>query len=85
MGVSTASNGGIGTDRLTDARIRTTRPGASIRKLSDGKGMYLAVKPNGAKLWRLKYRHGGKERVYSIGAFPEVGLADARGARDQAR
>ncbi|MEJ7667708.1 MAG: integrase arm-type DNA-binding domain-containing protein [Casimicrobiaceae bacterium] len=85
MGVSTASNGGIGTDRLTDARIRATRPGASIRKLSDGKGMYLAVKTNGAKLWRLKYRHGGKERVYSIGAFPEVGLAEARGARDQAR
>ena len=85
MGVSTARNGGIGTDRLTDARIRASRPGASIRKLSDGKGMYLAVKTNGAKLWRLKYRHGGKERVYSIGAFPEVGLADARGARDQAR
>jgi integrase len=84
-GASKAENGGIGVDRLTDAHCRVARPGAGIRKLSDGKGLYLAIMPTGSKLWRLKYRHGGKERVYSIGAYDEIGLADARAKRDQAR
>jgi len=96
MGESETVNGGIGrqesnrhptlgTDRLTDAACKFARPGESIRKLSDGKGLYLAVMPTGAKLWRMKYRHGGKERIYSIGAFEEIGLADARIERDRAR
>jgi len=59
--------------------------GAGIRKLSDGKGLYLAVMPTGAKLWRLKYRLGGKERTYSMGAYPDVTLAEARKERDRAR
>jgi integrase len=47
--------------------------------------MYLAVMPNGAKLWRLKYRHDGKERVYSIGPYPDISLAQARDERERAR
>ncbi len=47
--------------------------------------MYLAVMPNGSKLWRMKYRHGGKERVFSIGPYPEITLAEARDKRDDAR
>jgi integrase len=74
-----------GVDRLSDAACRAAKPGAGIRKLGDGKGMYLAVMPTGSRLWRLKYRHGGSERVYSIGAYPEVGLAAARAERDKAR
>ena len=63
---------------------------SGIRKLADGKGLYLAVTPNGWKLWRMKYRFGGAgnkrvERLYSIGAFPEVSLAQARVERDRAR
>lgn len=85
MGGSKAVNGGIGTDRLSDDQCRAARPGAAIRKLSDGKGIYLAIMPNGGKLWRLKYRHDGKERVYSIGPFPEIGLAEAREERKRAR
>ncbi|HKP65721.1 MAG TPA: Arm DNA-binding domain-containing protein, partial [Casimicrobiaceae bacterium] len=58
-----------------------------MHKLSDGRGMYLAVMPTGAKLWRLKYRFGAerKERIYSIGAFPEISLAQAREERERAR
>ena len=77
--------GGVGTDRLSDAACKTTPPRSTIRKLFDGKGLYLAVMPNGAKLWRMKYRHRGKESVYSIGAYPEVTLAEARIERDRAR
>lgn len=85
MGELTRVIGGIGTDRLTDAKCRSARPGTGIRKLSDGRGMYLAVMPNGTKLWRLKYRHAGKERIYSMGAYPDVGLSLARAERERAR
>ncbi|MBK8740153.1 MAG: DUF4102 domain-containing protein [Betaproteobacteria bacterium] len=56
-----------------------------MQKLSDGKGLYLAIMPAGAKLWRMKYRHGGKEKTYSIGAYPDVPLAEARIRRTEAR
>jgi integrase len=56
-----------------------------IRKLSDGKGLYLAITPGGAKLWRMKYRHRGAERTISFGPYGEIGLAEARRRRDEAR
>lgn len=54
-------------------------------RLSDEKGMYLEVMPTGAKYWRLKYRFNGKEKRLALGVFPEVGLADAREKREEAR
>ena len=43
------------------------------------------VKPNGAKLWRWKYRIGGRENTFAIGSYPAVTLAQARFRRDEAR
>ena len=74
-----------GERRLSDAECRAARPDSTIRTLSDGKALYLAVMPNGSKLWRFKYRHGGKERIYSIGAYDEVGLSAARTKCEEAR
>ena len=54
-------------------------------KLADGEGLYVLVRPNGSKLWRLKYRFGGKEKLLSIGAYPQVSLADARLRRAEAK
>jgi hypothetical protein len=54
-------------------------------KLTDGGGLYLLVKPNGAKYWRLKYRFLGKEKKLSIGVYPDISLADARLKREEAR
>jgi integrase len=45
----------------------------------------VEVKPTGARLWRYRYRIGGKENLYAIGAYPEISLAEAREARDDAR
>ncbi len=45
--------------------------------------MYLAVNPSGSKCWRLKYIFLKKERVYSIGQYPLISLADARQKRDE--
>ncbi len=36
-------------------------------KLADGGGLYLLVKSNGAKHWRLKYRFLGKEKLLALG------------------
>lgn len=70
---------------LSDAEIRRIKPGEKDRKLADGSGLYLLVRANGARLWRMKYRFAGKEKLLSFGAYPEVSLAAARAARDSAR
>lgn len=70
---------------LTDAAIRNVKPGAKAIKLADGGGMFLLVTPAGGKLWRLKYRMDGVEKLLSIGVFPEIGLSDARKRREEAR
>ena len=70
---------------LTDTSIKKTKPGPSPAKLSDGKGMYLLVNPNGSKLWRWKYRADGKEKVMALGSYTDVSLAQAREAMGAAR
>ncbi|OYX14383.1 MAG: integrase [Rhizobiales bacterium 32-66-8] len=67
---------------LTDMACRSSKPAAKAFKLSDTGGLYLFVAPSGGKLWRCDYRHQGKRRTASFGAYPIVGLADARRARD---
>lgn len=65
--------------------IRNVRPREKDWKLADEKGLYLLVTKQGAKLWRLKYRHLGVERKLSLGKYPDVSLKDARRQRDEAR
>jgi len=48
-------------------------------------GLFLLVKPTGSRLWQMKYRYEGKEKLLSFGAYPSVTLASARRLRDQAR
>lgn len=70
---------------LTDAKIRNTKAADKPLKLTDGGGLYLEIRPTGTKLWRLRYRIDGKENVFAIGGYPEIGLADARDAREKAK
>ena len=70
---------------LTDTAIRNAKPSEKPRKLTDEKGLFLLVTPNGGKWWRLKYRFGGKEKLLSLGVYPDVGLKDARERRDETR
>jgi integrase len=53
--------------------------------LADGFGLHLLVQPNGSKLWRFRYRFGGRANMLTLGAFPTVSLAAARSKRDDAR
>lgn len=70
---------------LSDVKIKSLKPRNKPYKVSDGDGMYLLVKPNGSRLWRLKYRIKGKENVFSIGGYPEIPLAEARNKRFEIR
>jgi integrase len=70
---------------LTDARIRAARATEKPYRLADAGGLYLQVTPAGGRLWRLKYRWAGREKLLALGRYPETGLADARERRDAAR
>lgn len=70
---------------LSDTEVRKAKPRDKDYKVSDGGGMYLLITSTGGKLWRLKYRFGGTEKLLALGKYPEITLADARQRRDDAR
>ena len=70
---------------LTHAQIRNAKPGPEPTKLADGGGLFLLVAPAGGKWWRLKYRIEGKEKLLSLGTWPDTSLKDARERREEAR
>jgi integrase len=70
---------------LTDVTIRAAKPKEKAYKLFDERGLFLLVKPNGARLWRFKYSHGGREKLISLGDYQDVTLKRARDKRDEAR
>ncbi|GAB3245061.1 tyrosine-type recombinase/integrase [Chitinimonas naiadis] len=70
---------------LSDRQIKTAVPGEKPTKLADGQGLFLLLNPNGSRYWRLKYRIAGKEKLLSLGVYPDTSLAEARGKRDEAR
>lgn len=70
---------------LTDIEIRQTRPGTAPLRLNDDAGMFLLLNPNGTRYWRFRYRINGKEKMVSLGVYPEVTLKLARERRDKYR
>jgi integrase len=70
---------------LTDTVIRKAKPGAKAVRMFDERGLYLEVAPSGGKWWRFKFRFDGKEKLLSMGTFPDTSLKRARERRDEAR
>ena len=80
---------------LSEMRVRNARPESKPYKLFDGGGLFLMVsslagkpgdgKPAVSKLWKVKYRYLGKEREYAAGAYPIIGLSEAREIRDNVK
>lgn len=70
---------------LSDTAIRSAKAVTKPAKVADEKGLYLLLTPSGGKLWKLKYRVGGKEKKLALGSYPEVSLKEARRRRDEAR
>src|SRR2546430_7735360 len=70
---------------LSDTRVRGAKPRERPYKLFDERGLYLLVTPTGGRLWRLKYRVHRREKLISLGTYPDVPLKRAREKRDEAR
>lgn len=70
---------------ITDKILKRIKASDKAFKVFDERGLYLFVPPSGGKGWRLKYRFGGKEKLLSLGTYPEVSLKEARERRDEAR
>lgn len=70
---------------LTNISLRNAKPKDKAYKLYDEAGLFIQVTPAGGKWWRFKYRFDGKEKLLSLGTYPEISLADARERRDEAR
>jgi len=68
---------------LSEMAIRKAQPQEKSYMLRDDRGLYLEVKPNGSKLWRIRFWVDGKEHKRSLGRYPEVSLKEARALRDE--
>lgn len=75
----------LGLAMLTDTAIKKAQPRAKPYRLTDERGLTLRVQPNGKKLWQVRWRHQGKERIASLGQYPDISLKEARDRRDDAR
>ncbi len=64
--------------KLSDTKIRNSKPRSKPYKLYDSDGLFLIINPGGSKWWRQRYRYAGREQLLSLGVYDEVGLADAR-------
>ncbi|PKO44187.1 MAG: integrase [Betaproteobacteria bacterium HGW-Betaproteobacteria-22] len=60
---------------LTDTKIKASKPKDKAYKLYDEAGLFLIVTPSGGKWWRFKYVFNGKEKLLSLGTYPEVPIA----------
>lgn len=70
---------------LTDVQIRRLKPGDRPFRRADGGGLFVEVRPNGSKLWRMAYRYDDKQKLLSFGAYPATSLASARVKRQEAK
>lgn len=70
---------------LTDMQLKKAKPADKDYKLPDSGGLHLKVSTTGHRSWRLKYRFGEKEKLLTIGTYPEVSLLEAREAREAAK
>lgn len=70
---------------LTDTAIRNAKPSPDGKdfQLRDGEGLYIIIKANGAKWWRLDYRYLDTRKTLSLGVYPAVKLAAARKRRQE--
>ena len=63
---------------LTIKQIDAAKPKDKPYRISDGNGLYLYIPASGKKVWQLRYQFEGKERIHTVGKYPEIGPADAR-------
>ncbi|ANV99319.1 tyrosine-type recombinase/integrase [Bradyrhizobium icense] len=70
---------------LTQVAVQAAKPKDKPYKLSDGNGLHLLIETSGSKLWRFRYQFDRKEKMLSLGSYPDISIAQARTKRDEAR
>lgn len=68
--------------KLTDLKVRKAAPGIH----GDGGGLYLRVKPSGARSWVLRVQFQGRRQDIGLGGYPaDLSLIEAREKAAQLR
>jgi hypothetical protein len=70
---------------LTDIAIKNAKPADKPLRLYDEGRMYLEISPTGGKIWRMKYRFGGKEKTLALGKYPCLGKIPHRDSQGRTR
>ena len=70
---------------LSDVSIRKAKASSKPPKLTDGRGLYVLLTPAGQRWWSFKYRFAGKEKLLSLGVYPDVSLKQARDKCEEVR
>lgn len=73
---------------LSDTKLRNLKPAAKVFQESDDGGLFIEVMPSGTKVWRLRYRIGGrgaKQEKVTLGEYPDYSLAEARAWREECK
>ena len=65
---------------LTDTALRAAKPLDKPQKLFDGNGLFLFISPHDTKSWRVKYHFQGREKLLTLGTYPQLSLKEAREA-----
>jgi len=68
---------------LTATQINQAKPKTKDYKLSDGGGLFLLITKRATKLWRMKYIINKKEKLLSLGTYPNITLSKARELREE--
>lgn len=75
---------------LSDTACRNAKPRGRLFYLTDSHGLRLCVRPNGSKLWMLRFKKQHPDGTVSestagLGTYPQVSLERARAKADEAR
>ncbi len=71
--------------KLTDTRIKAFKPLDKLHRELDGKGLYIAIKPNGSRVWEFRYTFNSKPNWLGFGVYPVVTLKQARAIAEEYR
>lgn len=62
---------------ITERELAALQPRTKPYRVADGQSLYIEVAPSGSKLYRLRYRHSGKEKMLALGHWPMKFLESA--------
>lgn len=67
---------------LTDTKIKNLKPMDKDYTVSDGNGLQLLIKNDGAKIWEFRFLFNGARKKATFGKYPQVSLKEARDKRE---